>query len=84
MKLLCERRAGELLSDPDLRNRGAGGPGRKKSKRATLAALLKRVGIAETTAKRWQLLARVPVSEFQEWLAEANAMEDEELTTSRA
>ena len=76
VKLLCERRAGELLAAVP-RSKGGG-----QRTTATMAPVLEEAGIAETTARRWQLWAKVPVSEFQDWLAEANAMEDEELTTS--
>ena len=75
MKLLCERRAGELLAELPRAEGGPGGRGSRRKASTSMGKALEEAGIAWTTADRWQQLAEVPVSEFQEWLAEANAEE---------
>jgi hypothetical protein len=51
VKLLCERKAGALLLEvPRVQNRKQGGEG--------ISAMLAEIGIAESTARRWQYLAQ--------------------------
>lgn len=53
VKILAERRAGELLSQVE-RQQG------KRNGGSELQSIVARSGIAETTAKRWQILAQLP------------------------
>ena len=83
IKTLCERRAGELLLQVEREPKGHGktAPGKKSNARSKLDSALEAAGIAPTTAKRWQYLARYPESELARIVAQCNH-DGEELTTA--
>lgn len=71
IKIMAERRAGELLSKVE---RSKGG-GHRTS--ATMAVVLKESDISETSGRRWQAIARVPEAEIRKLEAECNEAERE-------
>jgi hypothetical protein len=82
IKLLCERRAGELLTNTPR----AAGPGRGKKNiiaKHSFSDVLKQVGIDINEARRWQLYAKWPIAEIETLKAWCNE-ESEELTTNHA
>jgi hypothetical protein len=83
VKLLCERKAGELLLEiprAPTNQRGQGRNGGANKSSATLAVVLEQAGIPESTARRWQYLAQWPTSELVALMEACNEDEDE-LTT---
>lgn len=74
VKLMAERRAGEMLAGLNLR-----GDGGTKLHDATLAD----IGVEKTQSHRWQRLASIPESDFNQFIEEAKGAE-RELTTAGA
>jgi hypothetical protein len=75
VKLMCERRGGELLLDVE---RAQG----DKSGNKGLRVMLTQSGLPEPTARRWQYLAQYPEANLREMVAICNEDQDE-LTTTR-
>jgi hypothetical protein len=73
VKLMCERRGGELLLQVDRAERIKG---------KGLRAMLAHTDIPESTARRWQYLAQFPEANLREIVAICNEEQDE-LTTAR-
>lgn len=72
VKILCERKAGELLSAVP---RLAGGRDRKGKQ--GMVSMLDTIGIPWTTASRWQYLAQYPEADLLRLVAICNEDEDE-------
>lgn len=82
VKLLAERRAGELLRDIPRAPIGGAQSGRGEKHSHTFGECLDRLGIHWDTAKRWQRLAKLPEAELTRLLTECDA-EQEELTSAK-
>jgi len=94
IKLMAERKAGQILGEME-RGQGKGGGGDKRSKVAketTLSnagqsdpspysATLESVGASRQDANRWQKAAEIPEEKFQQYVAQTNDARDEITTT---
>lgn len=77
VKLLAERKAGEMLADTVHH----GGDRKSRSHDATLN--LDAIGVNKTQSSRWQRLAAIPEDEFEQFIADAKEA-GRELTTAAA
>ena len=73
LKIRAERKAGKLLAKMKLR-----GGDRAKSQSATL----KKLGIDKHQSSRWQQIAAVPESKFEEWVGQSREQQSELTTAS--
>jgi len=94
IKLMAERKAGQILGDLE-RGQGKGGGGDKRSQSAKkttscnaaqsdpseYAATLESVGATRFDANRWQKAAEIPEEKFQQYVAQTNDSRDEITTT---
>lgn len=71
IKLRAERKAGKLLADLALRG------GNRKSKSQPESLILADLGINRNQSSRWQQMAAVPETQFQRYLDETKAANDE-------
>lgn len=75
VKLRAERRAGELLAELNLHG------GDRREETATKRLTLEDVGVSKDQSSRWQLAAKVPDENFEEFLSDAKEKK-EEVTTA--
>lgn len=74
VKLLAERKAGELLAQLQLHG------GDRKSQKAEDRAKLEDIGITKDQSSRWQLTAAVPERDFERYIAETKVSRGEVTT----
>ena len=76
IKLRAERRAGELLQDPEFQH-GSRGVGKKVESKPTTS--LSDMGISKDQSSKWQKIASIPAEKFENYIAV-----EKELSTSGA
>lgn len=77
IKVRAERRAGELLREVERARAGRGGTGEKG-----IRSTLERIDVPVATAHRWQKLAAVPASKFEQAVAAAKEVAGEVTTAA--
>jgi hypothetical protein len=76
VKILAERRAGELLRDVERERGKGGGRGQRQTSfgsRTKFQQALKDAGVSSSVAHDWQLLAAFPLTELEAYFARQNA-----------